>query len=81
MLDAVNKDEADKFKAHQQLIAWQTSLLMNATGNYKKQIKPSDLLPKEEEKPDGKGVNRLDRDEKNKRLEDLMNKFEKPLAE
>ncbi|WP_250944636.1 hypothetical protein [Clostridium felsineum] len=26
-----------------QLIAWQTSLLMNATGNYKTQIKPEDL--------------------------------------
>ena len=26
-----------------QMLAWQTSLLMNSTGNFKKKIKPSDL--------------------------------------
>lgn len=35
--------EEEKFDKEMQKVAWQTALLMNATGNYKKSIKPTDL--------------------------------------
>ena len=75
MAEAVKKDEADKIEVQQQIVAWQTALLMNATGNYKKQIKPSDLLGNSKTESNG---NRLDRDAKNKRLDELKKKFNQP---
>lgn len=75
MVEAVMTDEKDKIEVQQQLMAWQTSLLMNATGNFKKQIKPEDLFSKEKDADLPKGVNRIDRDEKNRKIEELQEKF------
>lgn len=73
MLEAVNADESDKFEIQHRLLAWQTALLMNSTGNYKKQIKPEMLLGNDsEDKNEG---NRLDREEKNRKLAELQSKF------
>lgn len=74
MLEAVNADEKDKFDADHRLLAWQTALLMNATGNYKKTIKVETLLGETAEDVKGEN-NRVDRDEKNRKLEELKNKF------
>lgn len=40
---AVQKAELDELDNDMQKLAWQTALLMNSTGNFKKKIKPSDL--------------------------------------
>lgn len=37
------KAENEAFDQKMQMLAWQTSLLMNSTGNYKRSIKPQDL--------------------------------------
>lgn len=43
MLEAEIRIEEEKLDFEMQVVAWQTALLMNSTGNYKKQIKPTDL--------------------------------------
>ncbi|MFD9628679.1 phage tail assembly chaperone [Peribacillus muralis] len=73
MYEAVTSDEGEQFTAEHHLLAWQTALLMNATGNYKKQIKPDMLIGKTDD--DKAEPNRLDRDEKNRQLDELKNKF------
>lgn len=35
--------EQEAFDEKMQMMAWQTALLMNSTGNFKKKIKPTDL--------------------------------------
>ena len=42
ILSQVRKEE-EEFDMKMQMLAWQTALLMNSTGNYKKRIKPTDL--------------------------------------
>ena len=74
MYEAVTSDDGEQFDADHHLLAWQTALLMNATGNYKKQIKPDMLIGKPDDDK-GEEPNRLDRDEKNKKLDELKNKF------
>lgn len=73
MVEAVYADRNETWGISYDQVAWQTSLLMNSTGNYKKKITPDQLLGKDEKEANS---SELDRDEKNKRLEDLMNKFE-----
>lgn len=48
MIIARSKVEQATFEEKMQMLAWQTSLLMNATGNFKKKIKPSDLYSTED---------------------------------
>lgn len=73
-----------------QTIAWQTALLMNSTGNYKKRIAPKDLYKSpydedgEEKKKEAgtsdalKGETREERlEEKNKKLASLKAGFGK----
>lgn len=43
MVKAFSRKEEDEFDNKMQMIAWQTAMLMNSTGNYKKRIKPEDL--------------------------------------
>ena len=43
MIIAYNRHQEELFDEKMSMLAWQTSLLMNATGNYKKAIKPKDL--------------------------------------
>jgi hypothetical protein len=59
-----------------QKTAWQTAILMNSSGNYKKKIKPEDLYksPYEKEVPKTKKQNNED---KEKVLADLKEKFGK----
>lgn len=61
-----------------QKLAWQTSLLLNGTGNYKRKINPKDLYispyTKEEEEKDNTQI-KIDPKEKEKRLADLKEKF------
>lgn len=43
--------EEESFDKDMLLLSWQTALLMNSTGNYKKKIKPDDLyVPLETQK-------------------------------
>ncbi|HBI7084841.1 TPA: hypothetical protein K8M77_000312 [Clostridium perfringens] len=35
--------EQEAIDSQMQMLAWQTALLMNSTGNFKKKIKPTDL--------------------------------------
>lgn len=37
------RKEKEDFELNMEMLAWQTALLMNATGNFKRKIKPSDL--------------------------------------
>lgn len=50
MIRASAKAEEDSFNSKMQMLAWQTALLMNSTGNYKKKIKPTDLFNPEARK-------------------------------
>jgi hypothetical protein len=75
MLEAVRKDEEDSFDGDFTLYAWQTAHLMNASGNFKKKVTVDMLTGK---KPDEvKGENRVDRDEKNRTMTGLKDKFGK----
>lgn len=40
---AMYKVDKEDFETRMQMLAWQTALLMNSTGNYKKKIKAEDL--------------------------------------
>lgn len=68
------KAEEDELDKQMQVIAWQTALLMNSTGNYKKSIKPTDLYTSIFDTEDTPaGVHRV----KNKKAleEDLLKTF------
>lgn len=64
-----------------QRISWQTAHLMNATGNFKKKIQPTDLykpLDYEEDSDKQDIVKRFNSaEEKEQYLKDLMAKFKK----
>jgi hypothetical protein len=76
MVNAVQEEEQRQIDIQMEITAWQTALLMNATGNYKKTIRPEMLLGK---KPDSatNSNNKLDREEKNRKLAELKGKFGK----
>lgn len=58
------------------MVAWQTALLMNATGNYKRAITPERLLGIDKNGEKKKGdTTQVNREEKNKKLSDLKAKF------
>ena len=42
-IKAHSRAEQEAFDEKMQMVAWQTALLMNSTGNFKKKIKPTDL--------------------------------------
>ena len=77
MVMAHTKAEDDAFDREMILLSWQTALLMNSTGNYKKKIKPEDLyvpadMQKEQEKKQAEGFN----PEKRQELQnDLLSAF------
>jgi hypothetical protein len=76
MVEAVKQDEEDKFQGEFHLFGWQTAHLMNSSGNYKKRITLDALIGKPKEETD-KSEDRLDRDEKNKQMTELKEKFGK----
>ena len=51
--------EEEKIDINMQMLAWQTALLMNSTGNYKRKIKPEDLY---------KSIDAMDHEEKEKQM-------------
>ena len=59
------------------VLSWQTSHIMNASGNYKKPIKPDQLYsPKKTEEEGGNSeLTPIDRDEKNAKLNQLQSKM------
>ena len=67
--------EEEKIDVEMQMLAWQTALLMNSTGNYKKKIKPEDLyksiaeIEKEEEQKE------MTLEDKQKLQEELLTLF------
>lgn len=56
---AFMKVEEEKIDVEMQMLAWQTALLMNSTGNYKKKIKPEDLY---------KSIAEIEKEEEQKQL-------------
>lgn len=77
MVLAHTRAEEEAFDMQMIMLSWQTALLMNSTGNYKKKIKPEDLyIPlekqREQEKVRAKGI---DPEEKKKLQDELMATF------
>lgn len=79
MVIANAKKREEEVDLQLNLLAWQTSHIMNSSGNYKKQVKPEDLYKSQGDEDSTQGTSKelrpIDRDEKNKKLEALMNKF------
>lgn len=78
MVIANGKKREEEVDLQLNLLAWQTSHIMNSSGNYKKQVKPEDLYKSQGDDEPTQNSNELrpiDRDEKNKKLDALMNKF------
>lgn len=77
LLQAQQYKEDDDFDKQMIQLSWQTALLMNSTGNYKKKIKPEDLYtPLEEQKE--KAIKRAEGLNPKKRKElqaDLLSAF------
>lgn len=63
------------------ILAWQTSHIMNSSGNYKKAIKPSDIYKSINEQDEANGgtseLKPVDREVKNAELAKLQEKFNK----
>ena len=75
-LIAMMEKESDLFEVTMNQIAWQTSLLMNATGNYKKEIKPSDLYSTPKESDEQIPLTNEEKEQNKKQLqEELLNSF------
>lgn len=73
MVVAHIKADEESFDLQMQITAWQTALLMNSTGNYKKRIKPEDLYTPlaelvEQKQKENEGFN----PEERKRLQDEL---------
>lgn len=71
------KAEEEYFDLKMQMLSWQTALLMNSTGNFKKKIKPDDLyrpladiVEKEKRKNEG-----FDAEERKRLQEELLQSF------
>lgn len=61
---ALNRAEQEAFDEKMQMVAWQTALLMNSTGNFKKKIKPTDLYTPLAEVDKGQGAEYKPEDKK-----------------
>ncbi|MEY8748943.1 hypothetical protein [Alkalicoccobacillus gibsonii] len=77
MVVAYYRRRDSEIEEQMQVLSWQTSHLMNASGNYKKPIKPDQLYsPKQSDEEGGNSeLTPIDRDEKNAKLADLKAKF------
>lgn len=78
MIASKIRKENEDFDINMQMLAWQTALLMNSTGNYKKRIKPSDLYSpsNDEEAEKQEKFSKEDIAEVKKKLqEDLLSTF------
>lgn len=78
MIASQIRKENEDFDINMQMLAWQTALLMNSSGNYKKRIKPSDLYSpnNDEEAEKQEKFSKEDVAEVRKKLqEDLLSTF------
>lgn len=80
MVEAVYFDRHNQYDTDVDIVAWQTSLLMNATGNFKQKITPDMLLKKNDESNEGEGESkpkssRLEKEEKDRLVGELLAKF------
>lgn len=57
------------------MVAWQTALLMNSTGNFKKKIKPSDLYTPMAEAREEVKMNTNKPENKKELQDDLLSAF------
>lgn len=69
------KVEEEKIDIEMQMLAWQTALLMNSTGNYKKKIKPEDLYNSIAEIEKEEQQQRLTLEDKKKLEDELLSLF------
>ncbi|WP_193635910.1 hypothetical protein [Bacillus paranthracis] len=76
MVVAYNRKREQDLDLQMQVFAWQTALLMNSTGNYKKSIKATDLYKSSAEVAKAK-AEVMTREEKNRKLSELEAKFTK----
>lgn len=70
--------EEEQFDYDMSLLAWQTSLLMNSTGNYKKKIKPDDLytpMRSMEDESSNRAGKKLAEEEVEQLRNELLEKF------
>ncbi|WP_214796570.1 MULTISPECIES: hypothetical protein [unclassified Exiguobacterium] len=78
MVAAYYQRKDEEGDEHMKFLAWQTSHLMNSTGNYKKNIKPKDLYSSVGEAEDSESVFKpVERDLKNRTLAELQSQFKK----
>lgn len=72
MVKAYSRKEEDEFDSKMQMVAWQTAMLMNSTGNFKKRIKPEDLYTPISELKKQDEVQEEFNPEKKKQLQDEL---------
>lgn len=70
-----NGEESRKTEKEEFMLAWQTALLMNATGNYKRAITPEKLLGLDKNGEKKQGTQKVNKEEKNNKLSSLKEKF------
>lgn len=76
MANAFAEEEERRVNYEYYLTAWQTSLLMNATGNYRTRITPEKLLGKDfGKKKEETEQRRLTKEEKERELAKLREKM------
>lgn len=79
MVRAKIKVEEEEFDLNMQMLAWQTSILINAMGKSKKRYKPNDLYKPVSDERDKSAVNEstqfIGTDEKERRIEELKSIF------
>lgn len=70
-----NEEEARRTEKEEFMTAWQTALLMNATGNYKRAITPEKLLGLDKNGEKKQSTQEVNKEEKNNKLSSLKDKF------
>lgn len=82
MVGATIQAEDERMDEQMQMLSWQTSILINVSGNVKKRYKASDLYTplaqqkEEAKKPVSKGgLVQLDKDEHEAKQQELMKRF------
>lgn len=65
----------DEFDKSMNMLSWQTALLMNSTGNYKKQIKPKDLYDPNADEDGPLGVTKVSQAEHERLQAELLQTF------
>ncbi|WP_240514575.1 hypothetical protein [Bacillus wiedmannii] len=76
MSAAIMEVRKEELEITYEVTAWQTALLMNATGNFKKLMTPDKLLGKDSEGKPKEDVVVIGKEERDKRLKELLAKFE-----